>query len=624
MGLSESGVAAWGYDSPTFDSKVFSADGVFLSASEKESLLEALTALAVNFTSSREIDSDLQEKALGIALQINPLYFSSRSAHEALLAGKDPEETEFFDSLSAVSEALWRTSSSLLASPAEPEEIRLAPFLMELSLLIHPEPPADRMKSFALRSGGKSLGWNRFLELDANVNPSTERSQKLLAEANDLLRDTLRETSRNGTNTPTTPPKMKGKGGIFSENPSGKPLKPPKPPGPDTPLTRPIPTTTDFEPIQVSVPTIRNVTAISALPIFGSLELLVRPPSSDFEESLFPYLSGSDPSEYPQLPLISEFSGISLENIEIPSAEAAGRSLSWPAKVLGHVSFETDEVLPGPRRLCKTSALLPTLAAIQVALGEKTLNPDFVLAGSIAEAGSLPALKTELKDFVAAIPTESPHYILVPESSMEKLVTYLQVSENLGALFAKEWVSYDSAEAAISTLTSETATSLSEASRSFDEIEGVSERMSLVELARNVKVQERLAAILETYPQHLSARAMLEFGRRPIPESIKLEATATKIVDIVSPFLELKEPSNDLNTLRGRVEDAQTALFRMRSDIQPELLDFHSSTVTVVDAAESFLGFTNTTSSLAAQKLRELQGALDSWEASKEALFDSF
>ena len=620
--LAQGTPVASAYDAPTFDSKVISADGIFWSASEKQSLLEALASLAVNFPSSRQVDSDLQEKSLGLALQIDPLHYSSRLAHQALATGKAPEKTDYFDSLSAISEALWRTASTLLAPPAEPEEIRLAPYLMEISLLIHPDPPADRMESFALHTRGGSPGWKRFLELDAENNPSSRRAQMLRMEASEILRNTLNKEPEPGEDPdrPSDPIPM-GPNGIFTEN--RDPDKPPtNPPGPTRPM-RPDPTGTGtpFEPIAVSIPTIRNVSAIDSAPVLGELELTIRPPVNDIETTLFPFLRTSPPSDYPSLPLLSALRGVDLENLEVSAAEAAQRGLTWPGPVIGLVAFEATTSLPGPRRLSSTSGWLPTLAALEVALGDAELNPNFLLAGSVDEPGATPQIPGEIEDFIQILPVEGVDYLLTPESVLEDVVLHLQINEDLEILFERTWVSYPDASTAVETLTAETDPALIEAGKTFDEVAQVAERMPLVELARNAKVQERLATILNTYPRHLSARAMLEFGNRPVPEEVQQKATATRIAKLVEPFLQIGEDPAILNELRGIIDENKLSLSRMRLNLAPELLDFHSQSEDVLTQAEAYLGLTNLTTSIAAQKLRELQEAIVTWKSSYQEIF---
>ena len=109
---------------------------------------EALAAIASNFPGHPSVDSDLREKALALSLRLNPLHLHSRLAHSALLNGTTPEKTAYFDSLSAVSETLWTTAKRLTKTPTDPEERKLAPYVMELSLLTQPSPPIERVRLF--------------------------------------------------------------------------------------------------------------------------------------------------------------------------------------------------------------------------------------------------------------------------------------------------------------------------------------------------------------------------------------------------------------------------------------------------------------------------------------------
>gem|GEM_PF-6659868 len=161
------------YDSPDFDYELFSPDGLLLEKNDRNSLLQALAALASNFPDNKQIDSDLKEKALALALKIDPLHQTSRMAHDALMKGKKPPKTAYFTKVSAISQELWSVAEKMLAGSPEPEAAKLAPWLMDLSLTLYPTPPPDHLKQFAKLTNFQLLPWQKFVTLQPKENPSS-------------------------------------------------------------------------------------------------------------------------------------------------------------------------------------------------------------------------------------------------------------------------------------------------------------------------------------------------------------------------------------------------------------------------------------------------------------------
>lgn len=178
-----------GYDSPDFVTRVFSGDGIYLPDDQKTSLLEALAAIASNFPNNQKVDDDLKEKAIALALRIDPLHYHSRLAQRALAKGEMPKPTSFFDSLSSISETLWTIATRFSTPPLEPEQYILAHYLMEISLLTHPEPPSARLEVFATDTDPRDLQWDKFVKLAPKPNGSTALAKFLLKEGSELVRE---------------------------------------------------------------------------------------------------------------------------------------------------------------------------------------------------------------------------------------------------------------------------------------------------------------------------------------------------------------------------------------------------------------------------------------------------
>jgi len=585
---------AVGYDSPNFEVDVFSRDGIFLPEDQKTSLLEALAAIASNFSSSNRVDDDLREKALGLALRIDPMHYHSRLAHRALSEGKAPNATTYFDSLSVVSETLWNLASQLSKPPFEPEQRRLAPFLMELSLLTHPEPDDERLATFAASFTGKDLPWGKFITLQPDDSRSTGRARYLHQEGLALLAKQEKRESRSA---------------LAAAGPGSTDAMPDKP-ADDTPAPgRPGP----MEPVIATLNAVRQIEAVESTSAVGVVKLTIRSPLGRTEREILELQVGSGTAS---IPLVASRGSLPLTGLEIPAPLATSRNWSWPAAAIGELAFSTAAEPPGPPRLTRTGILLPGVVLIDSILRKVPVNDQMILSGKIDPVSFEVSLPDDAVPTIeAAAAGMRGKYLLLPASAGDELIAYLVKSGQLGLLFTNEILSYTSLDEAIAYMTSPTPATLSSASVVFREIEAVSARMPLTDLARNAKVMERLESILATTPGHLSARAMLEFGRRPESTEMRLSLSARRVNEIVLPLFEVDSPSVDLNSLIQNVEPAKLELTRLRTEVPSEVRDFHAAGEDFLEACELYLDLTNKGTALALQRLRESREALAAFQA---------
>tara|TARA_R110000850_G_scaffold202967_2_gene329059 strand:+ start:5667 stop:7523 length:1857 start_codon:yes stop_codon:yes gene_type:complete len=574
-----------GYDAPDFDYDLFSADGIFFEKSEQESLLEALASIASNFHGQSNVDDDLREKAVFIALNIEPLHYNSRLAHLALSRGEIPESTSYFvDSLSAVSEALWTASSHLRSRPIEPEHGKLVPYLMEISLTIHPDPPIDRLKDYAKATRGRELQWSKFTQLDPITNKSTVRSNMLFKEAQTHLSSpSSPKKSPSGQSPPdsvTTNEKIPDKSSVVSS-------------------------LADFEPISRSVASVRYVDSEPGLALAGQVTLTIRLPENASERELFLLPPGADPTLPPPLPLFASSEGDSLTMIEVPR-EFANIHKSWTLGTVGEFLFETDGALP----VGKTELRFPAMVLLKAALTGAVINPDIILAGDFTANGSPLILNGPVNETIEAARQLEQPYLMLPESARDDLLSYLRSSERLELLFGTELIAFSSRYEVVNRTISPTLPGWLEASEAFAEIEAVSGKMALADLARNARVQERLQGILELVPNHISAWAMLEFGKEPASNGIETDGTSQEIARLIQPYFELRSESPDINTLRQNFEAAEIGLSRLRRNVPLELRSYLSSAEDALQIIEPYLYLSNRDTSTATQKLGDVNEAL--------------
>ena len=598
------GGVARAYDPPEIGPGLFSADGVFLNQEDRSSLLEALAAIGSNFSGNAGVDDDLREKSLALALRLDPLHGHSRVAHRELAKGATPPPTDFFDTLASVSETLWTIGNRLAGPPLDPEERRLARYLLELSLLTRPEPPADRLETFADVCDGQAPEWETAVRLQRDTNRSTERAF-LFRESGERIREKRRETA---VAMRADPPG----GAATSVAPAAGPGKPPA--RPPRPADRP-----QIEPVTVSLATVRQVVGVEASPVAGSVSLTLRGPANSVERERLQESAASS-----TLPLIPSAEDLILNAFSLPTTALPGRS--WTAGAVGEVRFTPAVEPPGPRRLLRADALLPAFVLAESVLSKNPVNADFVLLGEVSpDTLQIEMPGDALSSFAAAAALGRP-YVLVPAKVGESLVAYLQKSNQLELLFHTELIAYTDAIDVRSRLTTPTDPALISASAIFKEIREVSlrpdpaTRVALPDLAKIPSAQGKLRDILAGFPAHLSAWAMLEYGTRPVTSEILLSQFAAKIDQIVAPFLIFENLEEDFNGLDGIFDQSGAQFLKLRVETPLEARSLLGSAEDLVEAAERYLELTNKTSSIAEQRLREVQAALAAFKTERSRL----
>lgn len=572
------------FEVPDFSAELFSRDGVFLASDERSSVLEALAALASNFAGSTMVDDDLREKALALALALDPLHYHSRLALRALEKGGLPERTPFFDSLPALSETLWSTGMHLSEIPVDPEEKRLAIPLLELSLLTHPDPPTERLATLGRISGGEAPAWEKALKLSRENNPSTGRAANLYRRALGRAEDEQRAQERAEA----------------KPDPRSMPA--------DEPAPRP-----SFEPVTRTLATVRWLNYESGHAQPGTVTLTLRAPDGGTERRwLEEKTAAAD-----LLPLLASERDLPVTGLEIPRSLVVEKNWTWPAGVLAETSFASDLPWPGPRRLLDASATLPALVLAEAALTGSNPNPDFILLGDADRASGEARLLGRAVPQIEVARNRGGRYLLVPEAAFAELFSHVRESGSLDLLFGPELIAYSTASEAAGRLLQPTGDDLAAADAILTEIKTASQRMPLPELARLPSAQERLRSLLAACPAHLSARIMLDYGQTPPTEKEVLRLFAGKVHAIVEPFLVLAGADlaeADAGTGVG------TVFLKLRTECPSAARNLLDAAEDVHEAAALYQQFANKTSSLAVQRLRETRTAIARYEAERSAL----
>ncbi len=128
------------YQTPDFDAKLFDRDALSLEGEELANVVDALTAVVRNFDSVANIDSDVKEKALALALRLQPLNPAARAAHLLMSGGQGPsvglESILRYSDTGKIFQVLAVNGERLLRERAQPDDEILGPLLMEIGLTI--------------------------------------------------------------------------------------------------------------------------------------------------------------------------------------------------------------------------------------------------------------------------------------------------------------------------------------------------------------------------------------------------------------------------------------------------------------------------------------------------------
>jgi len=588
--------AGLGYDIPDFNKVPFSADGISGASESRAELLAALVALAANFPGSKAADEDLSEKALALALRLDPFHEDARAAHAALKRGRTPTPTPYFESLSSASEALWRASRTFAKPEANPDEHVLAPYLAELSLVVHPEPADARILEFAALKGEKpSLKWSDFVSLHQD-SPSGERVRDLARREQQLREMAL-------VSRPADP---------LTKNPASSASPPDAAPDvADDPSTRRI-----FS---------RSVIAAvegpgGVYPVAGRFELEVQIHSASRMKRIKE--RAADPLKTVAIwdPVVEGSSALSLEALPLTSSDLEARGIPLPPNFQIELGFHPIGALSSSARLNRVVGASLLNILLREALDPKDWSAEFQLVEEFPIPPDPDGRKIASTSLQTCFASSPGPFALIPASMAEPLLAMLLETEDLSLLFAKELISAKDNDAVVSLLSQPSDPALTSASAAFAEIKAVAGKMTLVDFARNPKVQERLDDILDGYPNHLSARLMLEFGRAPISAASAMRPFFEQIDGVINPYFTLDDSSSNTSVLAASLEADSSRLFKLRSEIPLEARDYLDASEDLLAAAKLFLGLTNKTSAIGEQRLRETLEAIAVAKAARAKL----
>ena len=136
--------------------------------------------------------------------------------------------------------------------------------------------------------------------------------------------------------------------------------------------------------------------------------------------------------------------------------------------------------------------------------------------------------------------------------------------------------------------------------------------MTLEEASRNPVVQQRLQAIIEQFPQHLSAKMLLVYGKGGQESKASLSGSVMEILNVMQPFMErysnaMVEDSDDSKSGQEFSDKAVARLKHLRERVNDRAKDYLGLSQDVLGALVSYLHLNNKTSSTAMRRREDVE-----------------
>ncbi|MCB1064274.1 MAG: hypothetical protein KDN20_15325 [Verrucomicrobiae bacterium] len=609
---------AAGYDTPSFSRPIVEVDALSLDSAATDELATALTALASNFADEPQVDFDVQEKALILALTLRPLDPDARSAHARLSRGQKPNVVNSLSNIGAVSEVLWNHAEKLAARNSEPEDQRLAPMLMELALLAHPGKAPDHQRLLFQRACEMApLNWNQFLTLQPDVNPSNAKSISLFRPVK------------------VTPPEPK----VANAKPPKTSTTPPPPTNGAVPAMTTPPDPDDKGPAvsEIKLPEVQitylALDEATNQPVGGTASLKVRDPSED-ESSLFGLFVTAASAQSFEMRLTYDREGPVVAGTDRVENLIRKSFPRWPSKKLAEFSFSASAVGSAPAGV---NLSLPALVMLGSAFSGDPINEAFAPAREFALTGELGRSRTlgmptapKIPAFAkaaAAMPIP-PKALFFPDPDdlAEAQLLDSAATGDLSVLFRPQLVVFQSIESLEPLVFGTTPPELAAAIEDFGAIQNLIGTMEMDSIARNSVVQERLRGILTKWPGHLSARALLTFGTQPVDLTMSAQASVDSVQKILKPVSDHYESviggtgGGVVGATTPLVDEAMRALSDLRTKIDPTARPFLLKAEDTLDAFKVYLSLSNRESSIGQQRHRELQEEINALRLERDKL----
>ena len=618
-------VVVYDYQDPDYELMLFNEDAISLQGSDRALVVEALAALASNFH-HKLVDMDLREKALALALRLDSLNPSARSARRSLMNKRSPSPTDFFQNINSLTQALWRGAEQMRKQEqgAEPEDKILIPLLMEVALVADKSVKRDEYAAYA--ASVEELGdnwpvWDKIVKLDKDA-PSTLKAEQILKDGLERKKEIEEQKARAAAAAAMQSANDLAVNRMRSGN---RPVRIMQGPGPDGPGAAGPGNGGPRPPAQIARPRAEaNVIVWWRLgrrnvPMrLGKVSLDVR----DFEPedrqrlaTLFDDFDQRMPLDRLSMVLLPP-RGMEQFSSWVGYTANIGRERydSLPRGKVGILSFQlldgqqspaNDFRYLGGRVSGAVLALDSVLSGVEIDAKAVVYASAFANQG-IGEAYGNPAEAVELAR------SGGFNMIVVPRE-IEQIARDWIILGDIDRLIHPQIITASNIEEMVQAMRIDRPAEVIEAIDLFSEIREI-KSMTLEEAMKNAKVVERLQIIADQFPQHLSARMLLAYGKGVDGVKASLSGSLREITAVMAPFLEQYRTAMVDDTSAKEFKDmsdqAVERLSYLKDRVNGEAQGLHGVSEEALGALISYLRLNSKTSTTAMKRREDVEEAL--------------
>lgn len=625
-GLGVGQVAAQGYQGfkdPDFEVAVFDQDAVSLQGVERNEVVEALAALASNFPANGLVDMDLREKALAIALRLDALNGSARAARQSLLDGKSPDPSEFFQDLPSIFRSLW-TRAEAMKKGREPADEQLYPLLMELALVVAPSAPPITAAVYADSLGkleDRIPKWKDFVSSEGGEGSSSERAAKLVERGRVMLEKivaalVLKEQKDKQSTA--------GVASAPSANAGDVPPKMPEPPDrdPDAPqgdgkVLRP----------SAEVHVVRWWNRRNSPLRLGKVTLNIREPAPE-DLPLFENEKGYPPAVM-GMRLTSAVEGEQAANwVRYLYFAGGDRNRPWPRGKVGVVDVQLADGQEAPPEGLPLAegGMIGAVLALETVLAGVEMDPAAIVYGSVGNSQQVRAAYGSMAEAVELV-GKGGYRLIVVSSEVEPLVRDWIALGDLDQLVRPQILMAANIDELVAATRVDRAAEVEEAIQLFSEVEELTNKMTLAEAAKNEVVQQRLEAIVAQFPQHLSAKMLLAYGKGGDGLTATVGGSYRSISETIDPFVArystaMNEDAKDAADVQELGDKAGERLKYLDSRVNGETKKFLTLSEKLLGFFVSYLRLNNKTSTSAMRRRADVDEGYQEWVQERRRLLD--
>ncbi|MCF6311023.1 MAG: hypothetical protein L3J39_01090 [Verrucomicrobiales bacterium] len=615
QGLILAGLSAEVFQDPDFEVKVFDQDALSLQGDDRVMVVEALAALASNFPKNGLVDMDLREKALAIALRLDPLNASARASRAALLKGETPAKTKLFSELASISKVLSQRAL-MMKEKGEPEDAILVPLLLELAWVIYPSVGDGKAASYAAAVAAAAAGdrlpvWGKLVQLEKSPSKSSVRATKLLSRG--------RAYNKKVEQAVAAKVKQKQQQVLAAEKQAAKQQQQMM----ATAAKEQQQKKTKQAERALLAKTEMNVVAWTRSRVAGlqyhaaKMKLNIRE-VTEADAPLFENSKENTPDvmrmRFKYMPApesVPSWMG-SLFRVVQPRLEGV-----WPRGKVAEVDFvlmgNSAPLEPNQRLVGGMGA--GTALALNSAVQGEALDPLSIIYVRIAADRSADDPPNgDLSEAIKVGKKGGFRLMVVASDAESKMLDWLALGE-LDRLIHPQIVAVDDFVELVQFTRADREAHLEEALQLFSEIEELTKKMTLAEAAKNEVVQQRLQAIIEQFPQHLSARMLLAYGKNSGEMKVSLQGSLEALKQVLQPLRQYYDSALDIDeldkeALEKLADQVDASLRDLRNQLDAEVKELINMSGDVAKAMVAFLRLKNKTTSTGLQKREGVEETL--------------